>query len=126
MDTAVLAASFCRNAPRHWSGSAPMGLATRKPMLLFSFVGLLLLRFEERKLFSVLFQLPPRIARFSDVFYSGAPSGKLSGKNRPAQAPTLGVFSVRIGSHEKTPGGEERANRNWNDGSMKETPEGWS
>jgi len=44
-----------------------MGLATRKPMLVFEFVGVLL-RFEERRLFPVLFQLPPRIARFSDVF----------------------------------------------------------
>lgn len=44
------------------------GLATRKPMLLFSLVGVLLFRFEERKLFSVLFQLPPRIERFSNMW----------------------------------------------------------
>lgn len=32
-------------------------------MLLFSFVGVLLLRFEARRLFSVLFQEPPRRPR---------------------------------------------------------------
>ena len=72
MKAAVLAGSFCRIAPPGWTGGALMGLATRKPMLLFSFVGSLLFRFEERKLLSVLFQLPPRIARFSDVFGPGA------------------------------------------------------
>lgn len=36
------------------------GLATRNPMLLFSFVGLSLFRFDESKLLKLLFQLPPR------------------------------------------------------------------
>ena len=65
-----------------------MGLATRKPMLLFSFEGLLLLRFEERKLFSVLFQLPPRIARFSDVFCSGCPT-KIQRESTARRKPQL-------------------------------------
>jgi hypothetical protein len=60
-------------AAANWCGSDVMGLATRNPTLLFSFVGVLLLRFEERRLFSVLFQLPPRIPRFSDVFRSRMP-----------------------------------------------------
>lgn len=64
--------TFCHIAPPGWTGGALMGLATRKPMLFFSLVGSLLFRFEERKLFSVLFQLPPRIARFSDAFGPGA------------------------------------------------------
>jgi hypothetical protein len=33
-------------------------------MLLFVFVGLLLLRFATRQLFALLFQLPPRFTRF--------------------------------------------------------------
>ncbi len=36
------------------------GLATRNPMLLFVFVGLLLLRLDDARLFELLFQLPPR------------------------------------------------------------------
>jgi hypothetical protein len=39
------------------------GLATRKPMLLFSFVGLLLLRSEEARLFELLLNDPPRKPR---------------------------------------------------------------
>jgi hypothetical protein len=39
--------------------------ATRNPMLLFSFVGVLLLRFDDCKLLDVLFQLPPRRTRDS-------------------------------------------------------------
>ncbi len=65
-------AAFAASRRLAGTSGALMGLATRKPMLLFSFVGSLLFRFEERKLFSVLFQLPPRIARFSDVFGPGA------------------------------------------------------
>ena len=45
------------------------GLATRKPMLLFSFDGSLLLRFEEARLLSLLFQEPPRSPRDEpDIF----------------------------------------------------------
>ena len=36
-------------------------------MLLFRFVGLLLLRCADRQLFALLFQLPPRITRFEPV-----------------------------------------------------------
>lgn len=39
-------------------------LATRKPMLLFVLSGVLLLRYEERTLFVLLFQEPPRNTRF--------------------------------------------------------------
>ncbi len=39
-------------------------LATRKPMLLFVLSGVLLLRYEERTLFVLLFQEPPRSTRF--------------------------------------------------------------
>jgi len=39
------------------------GLATRKPTLLFSFVGVLLLRLEDCRLLSLLFQEPPRRPR---------------------------------------------------------------
>jgi len=39
------------------------GLATRNPMLLFSFDGLLLLRFDDCRLLSLLFQEPPRSPR---------------------------------------------------------------
>ena len=39
------------------------GLATRNPTLLFSFVGSLLLRLDARRLFSLLFQEPPRSPR---------------------------------------------------------------
>ena len=73
VDTAVLAGSSCCGAQPCWTGGALTGLATRKPKLLFEFVGSLVLRFEERRLFSVLFQFPPRIARFSDVFAPGHP-----------------------------------------------------
>jgi hypothetical protein len=40
-----------------------MVLAQRKPMLLLRFVGVLLLRYAERRLLALLFQLPPRITR---------------------------------------------------------------
>ena len=39
--------------------------ATRKPLLLFSLSGLLLLRLDDCKLLELLFQLPPRITRDS-------------------------------------------------------------
>ena len=54
--------------PRFWPKQAALrgllkGLATRKPMLLFSFAGLLLFRIEDDKLLELLFQSPPRIPR---------------------------------------------------------------
>ena len=45
------------------------GLATRNPMLLFSLDGSLSLRFEERRLFSLLFQEPPRSPRDEPDFF---------------------------------------------------------
>ena len=57
-------------------------------MLLFEFVGVLLLRIEERRLFSVLFQLPPRIARFSDVFCAGAPARSVTARAPPGASPS--------------------------------------
>jgi hypothetical protein len=42
-------------------------------MLLFSFVGSLLLRFEERKLLSLLFQAPPRSPRDEPDFLCRMP-----------------------------------------------------
>ena len=48
-------------------------LATRKPRLLFSFDGSLLLRFEEARLLSLLFQEPPRSPRDEpDIFMRDA------------------------------------------------------
>ena len=38
--------------------------ATRNPRLFFEFVGVFLLRFAERQLVALLFQLPPRFTRF--------------------------------------------------------------
>ena len=40
-----------------------MESAVRNPMLLLRFVGELLLRLAERRLFGLLFQFPPRITR---------------------------------------------------------------
>ncbi len=39
-------------------------LTRRKPLLLFSFDGLLLFRLDEVQLSALLFQLPPRFTRF--------------------------------------------------------------
>jgi len=95
VNTLILAGSVKPSiSAANWSGSLVTGLATRNPTLLFSLVGVLLLRFEERRLFSVLFQLPPRIPRFSDVFRSGAPRTQSRREHRPAQAPTLAMFRV--------------------------------
>ncbi len=49
------------------------GLATRKPMLLFSLVGLLLFRFDDDKLLELLFQLPPRTPRADELNRPGYP-----------------------------------------------------
>jgi hypothetical protein len=54
------------------------GLATRKPMLLFSLVGLLLLlRFDASKLLELLFQLPPRTPRSDELNQPGRPHSVL-------------------------------------------------
>ena len=42
----------------------------RNPMLLLRFVGVLLLRLAERRLFGLLFQLPPRITRLEALLHS--------------------------------------------------------
>ena len=47
--------------------------ATRKPRLLLRFVGLLLLRFAERQLDALLFQLPPRITRLEPAQFDLSP-----------------------------------------------------
>jgi hypothetical protein len=55
--------------------SPRQGPATRKPLLLFSFVGLLLLRFDDCRLLSLLFHVPPRSPRFPQPFHCpGNPS----------------------------------------------------
>lgn len=94
VDTAVLAGSFCCVAPPDWTGGALTGLATRKPTLLFEFVGVLLFRFEARRLFSVLFQLPPGIARFSDVFCAGAPRPSCYRESTARRKPQLCACAV--------------------------------
>ena len=55
----TVAAAFSHNGESGQPGKY-QGLATRNPMLLFSFVGLSLLRLDDDKLFELLFQLPPR------------------------------------------------------------------
>jgi hypothetical protein len=52
------------SGPAFMSGEGNQSPAQRKPILLFWFVGLLLFRFETRKLFVLLFQLPPRKTRY--------------------------------------------------------------
>jgi hypothetical protein len=47
-------------------------LATRKPRLLFRFVGSFLLRFAERRFCGVLFQEPPRLTRLEQGACQGA------------------------------------------------------
>jgi hypothetical protein len=66
--------------------SALKGLATRNPMLLFSFDGSLLLRFEEARLLSLLFQEPPRSPRDEPDFFT-----RDAAQHRCAQAPTIRV-----------------------------------
>ena len=41
--------------------------STRKPLLLFRLSGVFLLRFAERQLSELLFQLPPRFTRFEPM-----------------------------------------------------------
>ncbi len=53
-------------APQAATPARLRGLATRKPMLLFSFAGLLLFRVDDDKLLELLFQLPPRIPRLDE------------------------------------------------------------
>ena len=50
-------------ALRHKGKRGYSVLATRKPLLLFRFVGLFLLRFAERRFCGLLFQEPPRRTR---------------------------------------------------------------
>ncbi len=60
--------------PRHlahadttFRGGTSRGLATRKPTLLFSLVGLLSFRFDAARLFGLLLKLPPRRPRFEPL-----------------------------------------------------------
>jgi hypothetical protein len=48
-------------------GGASRGLATRKPTLLFSFVGSLSFRFDAARLFGLLLNVPPRRPRFEPL-----------------------------------------------------------
>ena len=76
------------------------GLATRKPMLLFSFVGLLLLRFDAARLLELLFQLPPRRPRKDELLLPGHPWGfvlRPAALRRPSttrRRPTLWAWLV--------------------------------
>ena len=56
-------------------------------MLLFVFDGLLLLRFAERQLLPLLFQLPPRFTRFEPFMPQPC--------RLPSQAECVGVLEVR-------------------------------
>jgi len=60
-------------------------------MLLFSFVGLLLLRLEACKLLELLFQLPPRSPRDEPARWSRKPFFLPPGKDRAAKTHTLRV-----------------------------------
>lgn len=67
------------------------GSTARKPKLLFSLSGLLLLRLETRQLLALLFQLPPRIARFEPL------------DRTPSPWPTPPVWQRRLGGHAQPP-----------------------
>jgi len=68
-------------------------LATRKPMLLFSFVASLLLRFEDRRLFSLLFHGPPRSPR---LVLACVPQVKAHPpEDAPSQPPTRRMARMR-------------------------------
>ena len=64
-------------------------------MLLFSFVGLLLLRLEEAKLLELLFQLPPRKPRDELVRWARTPVFLPPGQNRAAKSVALRMAGVR-------------------------------
>ena len=58
-------------------------------MLLFSFVGLLLLRLDEAKLLELLFQLPPRKPRDELARWARTPVFLPPGQNRAAKSVAL-------------------------------------
>ncbi len=60
-------------------------------MLLFVFDGLLLLRFADRQLLPLLFQLPPRFTRFEPL----RPLPFIRGEPRPPQSPGVRMCNVR-------------------------------
>ena len=60
-------------------------------MLLFVFDGLLLLRFAERQLLPLLFQLPPRFTRFEPL----RTLSSIRGEPRPPQRPRIAIGNVR-------------------------------
>lgn len=71
-------------------------LATRNPLLLFRLSVVFLLRFAERRFLGLLFQDPPRRTR-SDTGRPGL-LGRIEDpalEDRVAQAPSIGMFSVR-------------------------------
>ena len=63
-------------------------------MLLFSFVGLLLLRLDEAKLLELLFQLPPRKPRYELARWARTPAFLPPGQNRAAKSVTLRMAGV--------------------------------
>lgn len=71
MDSLCALASTVMNATR--AGLVQGVLAQRKPMLLFTLSGVLLLRLAQRALSELLFQLPPRSTRLNSV--PAGPSG---------------------------------------------------
>lgn len=60
-------------------------------MLLFVFDGLLLLRFADRQLLPLLFQLPPRFTRFEPL----RPLSLICGEPRPPQSHRVCVGNMR-------------------------------
>lgn len=66
--------------------------ATRKPRLLFRFVGVFLLRFAERRFWALLFQPPPRFTRFEQRARQVLPEPPLR-----CDRETLGAFGARFG-----------------------------
>ena len=65
-------------------------------MLLFSFVGLLLFRFDAAKLLELLFQLPPRKPRKDELIASGYP-WLLPSTSQPAKAEHVSTKPHRLG-----------------------------
>lgn len=69
--------------------------ATRKPRLLFRFVGLFLLRFADRQFLAVLFQLPPRFTRFEPYRPSTASCCNTRRRNCQLETPAVWVKAVK-------------------------------
>jgi len=71
------------------------GLATRNPTLLFSFVGVLLLRLDAARLLELLFHEPPRSPRDEPMRYvARCPCAGSWREHLAPQAPSLGMAGV--------------------------------